>query len=117
MNRNKRTHGHIAHIGSSRSCGFWTVIKDSRNVPYFALARHFLSPEKPRIGWNVQFTALPPDKTLGPLRRATEIAILLGSRTRTKAEQIIVRRTSDGRLRICLGRGKKTRVLAELSLL
>lgn len=93
------------------------MIKDARNIPYFALARHFLDAAKPRIGWNVQFTALPPDKTLGPLRRATEIAIVPGSHARTKAEQIIVRRAKDGRLRICLGRGKKTRVLAELSLL
>lgn len=73
-NRTARLTGYIAHIGSSRSAGYWAIVK-SGNREYFAYGRSFLShPNVPRIGQRCAFTPLPPGPS-GKLRRGTEVAI------------------------------------------
>jgi hypothetical protein len=106
----KRTRGHIAHIGISRTAGFWAVIKTS-DAAFFAYGKSFLTyPAVPNVGRNVKFTALPPIEGRGTLGRATEIEILPAMR-RT-LEKITVVRLPNGVMQIRCG----DKTLGELSL-
>jgi hypothetical protein len=109
MNKTRRIRGRVVHVGTSRSGGFWAVIKDQENTPYFAYGLNFLDCRRtPRPGWTCEFSPLPA--TDGRLHRATEVRVLKSG----QSEKIIVIRF-DGRLRIVM-RGRTDKVLGELRL-
>jgi hypothetical protein len=115
--KRKRQLGYVVHVDRSRSSGFWCIVKTADGTPHFALGRNFLNSNiAPRVGRQVEFAVLPAIPGHSRLKRATEIELLPASTRVPKSEKITVDRLGNGRLRICLGRGKKTRVLAELSL-
>jgi hypothetical protein len=113
--KRRRTLGYVVHVAPSRSAGFWCVLKDESNTPYFAYARSFLDCRNaPNVGWQVEFTPLP--RGPGRLRRATEIAILPGP-SAPRPERVVVRRTADGGLHIVLRKSKYSEVtIADLLL-
>lgn len=111
----RRIHGHIVHVGESRTAKFWAIIKDEDNNPYFAYGKNFLDSKTPRAGWNVEFAPLPPAPG-HKLKRATEIAILPGP-SAPRPERVVVQRTADGSLHIVLRKSKYSEVtIADLLL-
>ena len=115
MQKHKRQIGYVVHVDRSRSSGFWCIVKTADGTPHFALGRNFLDcTTPPKVGRQVSFTLLP--KGDGKLYRATELQLLPASTRVPKSEKITVDRLENGRLRICRGRGKNIRALAELSL-
>jgi hypothetical protein len=110
--RTRRISGFIVHIGESRSAGFWAVIKarDTGQL-HFGYGKSFLSPGVPRIGYEVEFTWLPPADR-GALDRAIEIAVVRASR---KGGQIEIEH-GDGATRLILRSAGRERLIEELQI-
>lgn len=57
----RRLAGYVCHVGLSRSCGFWAIIKSDDRAPHFAYGKCFMAfPAVPAIGTQVTFAPLPP---------------------------------------------------------
>lgn len=107
---NRRRLGNVVHVAPSRSGLYWAILKDTEGERYFAFGKSFLThPRQPRVGWSVEFTALPPAGRGMP--RATEISTMPRSKRATEIAVVF----DNGKLRVIL-RGEQNNLLGELRL-